>query len=166
MDIKRTYQPSAVIILNELKTNSIILTRRADTLRVQPGEICFPGGLKEAVDLDLYQTALRELEEELGIAAVRVEMKAKLEADKTIFHAEITPWLAEIEDIEPYQMNVGEVQELIKVPLDEVLNESNYEIQQLEKYGMQIESLVFTGSHHLVWGVTARMMRQLLSYFS
>ncbi len=162
MDIKPSSRPSAVIILRELETESIILTRRAETLRIQPGEICFPGGLKEESDSDLYQTALRELEEELGVSAMRVQKKAELKKDKTLFHAEIVPWYAEIQSIEPYRMNVAEVQELIRLPIEDVLLPSNYQIMKLVKYGYSIESLVFTGSDHQIWGVTARILRQLV----
>ena len=67
--INKTQVHSAVLVLHELATDSLVLTKRSNKLRHHPGEICFPGGIWENQDENLYATALRELNEELGIEA-------------------------------------------------------------------------------------------------
>ncbi|KTD14708.1 NUDIX hydrolase [Legionella israelensis] len=152
---------SAVIVLHEQSSDCLILTRRSMNLRIQPGHVCFPGGLRESKDENLYATALRELEEELGIQPSRVTFVCELEKDKTLFLAVVSPWLARIESIEPYEMNKDEVSELIKIPLERVINQKNYTERKMKKDGFVFSTLVFTASEHFIWGVTARIMKQL-----
>ena len=45
-----------------------VLTRRRADLRRHAGEISFPGGRRDPEDRDLRETALREAEEEIGLA--------------------------------------------------------------------------------------------------
>ncbi len=42
------------------------------------GQISFPGGMFEKVDLDLEQTALRETEEEIGVDAGKIDVLGRL----------------------------------------------------------------------------------------
>ncbi len=156
-DIKK----SAVMVLQELKTDRLILTRRSDTMRTQPGEVCFPGGLRESCDKTLLDTALRELHEELGIGPARIDFIMALEKDHTLFHTMIYPYLASIDTMEPYTINPLEVADVIKLPMDEVLNESNYQEQIVSKYGLKFKTVVYTASEQYIWGVTARIMSQL-----
>jgi len=76
--------PTAVILLHEQETDSLILTRRHENLREHPGEFCFPGGRKDKTDPDLWYTALRELHEELGIEAQRVKQIKALSPEDTL----------------------------------------------------------------------------------
>src|SRR5438132_11828726 len=48
--------------------------KRADGMRHHAREIAFPGGQRDDGDRDLRDTALRELEEELGIAPAQVRV--------------------------------------------------------------------------------------------
>lgn len=155
---------SAVIVLHEQSSDSLILTRRSMNLRTQPGHVCFPGGLREGKDENLYATALRELEEELGIAASRVRFIREMKKDKTLFMAVISPWFAAIESVEPYEINRDEVAELIKIPLEQVMRKENYREKKIKEEGFVFSSLVFTGSEHFIWGATARIMNQLNQY--
>ena len=77
-------QDAAVVVLYEHATDSLILTRRSNQLRDQPGEICFPGGHWDEGDQTLYDTALRELQEELGIRAERVQLQKMMKTQKTL----------------------------------------------------------------------------------
>eukprot|EP00946_MAST-07B_sp_MAST-7B-sp1_P000244 g244.t1 len=48
-----------------------LLTRRASKLRKHAGEVCFPGGKRDAVDKTDVDTALREAKEEVGLIPER-----------------------------------------------------------------------------------------------
>lgn len=47
---------------------SVVLTTRAKTMRSFPGETALPGGRMEDGDVDIARTAIREAEEEIGLA--------------------------------------------------------------------------------------------------
>lgn len=63
-------RPAAVLVpLVKRETGlQVILTRRTDHLSDHAGQISFPGGRHETIDPTLEETALRETEEEIGLA--------------------------------------------------------------------------------------------------
>lgn len=155
---------SAVIVLYESASDSIILTKRTEHLSHHPGEICFPGGGWEKTDKDLYATALRELHEELGIESSRVSLVEQLLPEETLLGAIIHPWLATISSIIPFHANEFEVSSLIYVPMLKVKDPKNYQEFLVERNGLQFTSLKFIGHDEFIWGATARIMRQLLRF--
>jgi len=152
---------SAVVVLHEQATNSLVLTQRSMHLREHPGEICFPGGRWEAGDTDLWSTALRELQEELGINPERVRLLKELAPEHTLRGHKIYPWLATISRLDPYTANENEVTSVLTIPMNEVITHSNYKRVVVTRYGFSVVTSQFTASDHFVWGATARIMKQL-----
>ena len=62
----------------------VVFTRRRDDLRRHAGEISFPGGRQDFPDEDLRATALRESEEEIGLAPSDVELVGALPPTGTL----------------------------------------------------------------------------------
>jgi 8-oxo-dGTP pyrophosphatase MutT (NUDIX family) len=56
-----------------------VFTKRRHDLKRHAGEISFPGGRQDLPDEDLRTTALREAEEEIGLAPADVELVGALE---------------------------------------------------------------------------------------
>lgn len=154
---------SAVIVLHELASDSLILTQRSASLKNHPGEICFPGGQWQKGDEDFYATALRELQEELGIVPGRVHLQGAMKTERTLTGYIIYPWLASIENLLPYQANEAEVMEVFKLPMNEVVELANYEEIVVNRLGLNIKSYQYKASGHFVWGATARIMMQLVA---
>lgn len=152
---------SAVVVIHEQATDSLILTRRTAHLREHPGEVCFPGGRWEPGDNDFWATALRELYEELGIDAARVQLVKKLEPEQTLRGSIIYPWLATISTLEPYVSNTYEVAEVLTLPMQAVNTISNYQDMVINRSGRLVTTCQFTASGNLVWGATARIMKQV-----
>ncbi|GGI76121.1 NUDIX hydrolase [Legionella impletisoli] len=152
---------SAVILLHELKTDSLILTKRNESLRNHPGEFCFPGGMRDLKDQDLWSTALREVHEELGIDSSRIACVKALKPEYTLLGKIIYPWLATISALQPYVMNKHEVSDVISLPMKEVSCRNNYKELCIEKANKKIITCQYTAYPHLVWGATARIMQQL-----
>jgi len=67
---------SVVIPLcNDNGVASILFERRSATVRTHKQQVCFPGGMvDEVVDSTIIQTSLREMSEELGIPAEKVDV--------------------------------------------------------------------------------------------
>lgn len=156
---------SAVVVLLDETMTSLVLTQRSHDLRDHPGEICFPGGRWEGGDTDLWMTALRELREELGIDASRIQRIKKLKLEQTLRGSIIQPWFASIATIEPYVINYEEVASIVTVPLSDVQTISNYKDITVTNGGRTAKSCQFTGSSHGIWGATARIMKQLCEIF-
>ncbi|CAM2757774.1 MutT/nudix family transporter protein [Legionella steigerwaltii] len=153
---------SAVVVLYEQESESLILTKRSDRLRAHPGEICFPGGSWEEGDENYYATAVRELHEELGITPDRITPIRELNIQKTLLGSIIHPWLASIESVHPYQLNYQEVVRLISIPMALVQDAKNYKDFVIERDGRRYISCEFTANKDWVWGATARIMKQLV----
>lgn len=162
MDSNEFNGHSAVMVLYERDSNSLVLTKRSEHLRAHPGEICFPGGTWEAGDANLYATALRELHEELGIASERVTLIKELTTQNTLLGSIIHPWYASIESIQPYYLNSDEVTRLILLPMDLVRAAKNYKEIQVQRGGFQFKSCEFIFNGDWIWGATAKIMKQLV----
>lgn len=159
---KKKFIHSGVIVLHEHVSDSLILTQRSNQLRAHPGEICFPGGTWEEGDKSFYDTALRELSEEMGIAADRVCLVKKLKTEQTLLGRIIYPWYACIESIIPFHLNTKEVSRIIAIPMPLVQDEKNYRDFFIEQEGQQFKTSEFTANRDWVWGATARIMKQLV----
>lgn len=75
----------------------------------------------------------------------------------TIIH----PWLASIDSIRPYYQDPNEVAALIFIPMHLVINPINYREVMVERNGFRFKSCAFIPNDELVWGATARIMKQL-----
>ncbi|KTD20299.1 MutT/nudix family transporter protein [Legionella lansingensis] len=127
-----------------------------------PGEVCFPGGRWQEKDEDLYATALRELQEELGIPSSRVQLQSAMRIEETATGFMIQPWLASIDSIDPYSPDPNEVAEVLQLPMKEVKNSNNYQEVIVNRYGLSFTSCQYIASAHFIWGATARIMKQLV----
>lgn len=154
---------SAVLVLHELATDSLILTKRSEQLRNHPGEISFPGGKWEESDLTYANTALRELYEELGIRKERVTLIKELREERTLSGIIIHPWFGQIESVEPYELNLDEVTGLITIPMPLVHAARNYRDITVKRYGIHIRTCEFITNREFIWGATARIMKQMVA---
>lgn len=152
---------SAVVLLHEQSTDSLILTKRSAALREHPGEYCFPGGRKDQSDNDLWETATRELFEELGITADRLTLVKGLEPEYTLHGKIIYPWLVTIKSIQPYEINRSEVAHILSLSIPEVTSKNNYKNLYINHKGQTLKSCQYTGCQQFVWGATAKIMQQL-----
>jgi len=72
----------------------VLLTRRTDHLSAHAGQVCFPGGRAEAGDVDVVATAMRETQEEVGIAAPFLQPFGFLDSLETVSGFSVTPVVA------------------------------------------------------------------------
>ncbi|WP_051229098.1 CoA pyrophosphatase [Paludibacterium yongneupense] len=138
---------------------TVLLTRRSDTLPTHAGQVSFPGGKVDAGDRDAVDTALREAEEEIGLARERVTVVGVLPPYVTITHFVVTPVVALLSAPLQLRPEPGEVAGIIEVPLARALDPANYTRHDYERDDVRGQYLALAGTP--VWGATAAMLRLL-----
>jgi 8-oxo-dGTP pyrophosphatase MutT (NUDIX family) len=140
----------------------MLFTKRADHLAEHPGQMSFPGGGAEPGDADIRATALREVDEEIGLRADEVELLGRLDDIRTITQYAVTPLVGRIPDRE-YTPNDAEVAEIVVLPVAGLVDPENYEYEWREhpEYGRVLVHYFHVGDY-TVWGATGRIVVQFL----
>ena len=156
---------------------------RADTMRRQPGEVCFPGGRVE-VGETAEQCVLRETEEELAIPPAAVELIAPL--DYLVHQGKfmMQPILGRVDPAAAAALKPGpdEVKETFLVPVEffrehppmeytydmvpEVPEDFPYELigfpQGYRWRRGRGDVPIYRWEGHAIWGLTGRIVRHLM----
>lgn len=155
--------PAAVlfpIVLRE-SGETVLLTQRTAHLRDHAGQISFPGGRVENEDLSPIHTALRETQEEIGLAGEHIEVIGFLPEYRTGTGFRVTPVVALVRppfELTPDQFEVAEV---FEVPLAFLLNPENHKRHSLHHRGALRHFFAMPYGDYFIWGATAGMIRSL-----
>lgn len=176
---------SAVLLplININQELCVLFEKRASNLKVQPGEICFPGGSIDPQDASPEQAAIRETIEELGIAHKDICVAGPLDIVVSPFSAIIYPFFGYIDSSASISLNESEVEEIFYVPLSFLLEHQPLE----QKLGLKVDfpqgypfELVPGGKEYpyrngvlpqqfyiwqnrIIWGLTARILHHFLN---
>ncbi|TCI10589.1 CoA pyrophosphatase [Dyella soli] len=156
-------RPAAVLVgLREGVQPRLVLTVRTDHLQDHAGQVAFPGGRTDPEDADAIATALRESEEEIGLARALVTPLGFLDRFETISGYCITPVVACIDPDARLYPAPGEVAEVFEVPLSFFLDPANLRRYTMEFRGHRRDMVEFVHGGHRIWGATAAMLFNLL----
>ena len=150
---------ASVLIIIFDDSPKILMIKKPITMNHHGGEIAFPGGKISNEDNDLLDTALRETKEETGITIEREKIIGQLEPVTTLNSGfTILPFVCILEKIEDLRPN-SEVDEFLEIPLitflETLTNDSDPEHNSIQ------EMYTFTFEDHLIWGASARMLKQI-----
>lgn len=161
-----TLRPAAVVVpIYRAPRNSLLFVRRAAHLRRQPNHIAFPGGVADDADGgDRLTTALREIEEELGIPRAAVTVVAELPERAAISAAFILkPFVGILAPETPLVPDAGEVGEVIEVPLTAIFAPGALYEGETDVGDRRVRSWQFDHGTMRVWGATGRILESLVS---
>ncbi|WGS48984.1 CoA pyrophosphatase [Paraburkholderia sp. D15] len=168
---------------------TVLLTQRADHLNDHAGQVSFPGGRYEPSDADTTATALREAQEEVGLAPSRVEVLGALPDYLTGTGFRVTPVIGLVHPPFALKMDALEVAEVFEVPLAFLMNPANHEVRVFRFDGGERRFFAMpypraqaaqtaqdahpadvepnpVGSHHFIWGATAGMLRNFYRFLA
>jgi 8-oxo-dGTP pyrophosphatase MutT (NUDIX family) len=152
--------PAAVLVPVIVRETgpTMLLTQRTAHLRDHAGQVSFPGGRCEEGDASPEATALREAEEEVGIAAFQVEILGRLPDYRTGTGFVITPVVGLVTPPLNLKLDDFEVAEVFEPPLDFLLDSANHQRQSIEVRGTRHEYWAMPWQGYFIWGATAGIM--------
>ena len=153
----------------------VILTRRSAQVRAHPLEVSFPGGAQEASDSSLWQTALREAHEEIGLAPSYPRLLGRMEPRFTVSSNSLFfPYVALLpRRPAELQADPAEVEKILHVPTAQLLDPAIFREELwpasdeavragLSSAGELRKITFFELGHDTIWGATATILRGLL----
>ncbi len=170
-DTLEGYRPdarkAAVLLALFEAEHELMLTfiRRASTLRAHGGEIAFPGGSVDRSDPSLVHAALREAQEEIGLAPERVEVLGLLSPVFTVVsNYLIVPVVSFVpQGLGTLLMQESEVAEVLLMPLRALADPSIMHTEQWTR-GEQTRTVYFYDyATYRIWGATGRILHELLT---
>ena len=140
---------------------TVLFTERSADLKHHAGQVSFPGGRADATDISLTATALRELEEEVGIAASFVTVAGYVEPYETVTGFAVLPVVGLIRDGFTLALDAREVEAVFEVPLRFLLDPANCVEETLDWNGVTRRFYAFRYEGHTIWGATAAILKVL-----
>jgi len=140
---------------------TVLLTQRTAHLRDHAGQISFPGGRCEDQDASPVATALREAQEEVGLAAGQVEVLGLLPEYRTGTGFSIVPVVGLVHPPLNLKLDDFEVAEAFETPLSFLLDPANCLRHNIEFQGSLREYYAMPWEGYYIWGATAGMLVSL-----
>jgi len=155
-----------VPVTNE-KDPQIILTRRAEHLKTHRGQVAFPGGKVDPEDADTLATALRESEEEIGLAPEQVRYVGELSQLISLHGFKVSPYVGLVEPDVALQANYDELESIFKVPIQFLLNAEPSRRDRMTYKGIVLNvpsyDYEYNGQLYEIWGLSAVVLVELLN---
>ena len=145
-----------------IESPELIYTQRSGHLSTHSGEVSFPGGKAEDGDASLFDTALRESNEEMSLNGEDVTMLGKLDYFISRHKIEVNPFIATVDKAQDLEAN-EEIQEIFTVPLNFLLDPKNIIRESIERQGSVWEVPTWSLKNQKIWGLTAMITVNFLN---
>lgn len=159
---------SAVLVLLFVQDEEVklLFIQRTDDGGAHSGQISFPGGSKDEIDVSLEATALREAEEEVGLNADQVDMLGALSPLYIpVSNFMVYPFVAWCNTPVPYSLSTMEVAAVLEVPLG-WMRDAKTKIQTTVRPASRPGLVLDVPGYQLpgdllLWGATAMIFAEL-----
>ncbi len=144
----------------------VLLQVRTELVEHHKGQISFPGGAQDEGDVDLLMTALRETEEEIGLAREDVDVLGQLDDIVTITDFIVTPYVGVVTRPAPYPFAPSgfEVAELLEVPVPHLLHPDTLNHEPVPWRDRLVAPPSYSFGDHVIWGATGRLLQRFLGH--
>ena len=155
----RKYCLASVLVVVYGKEPIVVMTEKPKHMKFHAGEIAFPGGKLDADDSDLLETALRETSEEIGLTLSKEQVIGQLEPVVTLNSGFlILPFVSVVDQIPALSAN-AEVEKIFHIPLEPFLKTQAKDPDP--SLNLIQEMYTFEYQNHIVWGASARILKQI-----
>ena len=140
---------------------TVLLTKRAETLRSHTGQVAFPGGRIDSGDRSAEFAALRETDEEVGLGREFIEVLGRMPDYVSGSGYRIAPVLSIVRPGFHLSINEHEVDTAFEVPLRFLMDPANH-TQGSREFDSRVwvyYDMPYGGQR--IWGVTAGIIRTL-----
>ena len=159
------WKVSAVLVPIFLKSGQyhLLFMQRTQRVKDHKGEISFPGGSYEKSDEFLLNTALREAEEEVGLAPCDVEVLGELD-DTSIIPTNyvISPFVGLIPYPYDFKLDKWETEELIQIPFKDLCDEKFFSKGTIHAHGREFDTDCYKYGGKVIWGATYKILKQFV----
>lgn len=160
--------PASVLMPLVQRENGLtmLLTERTAHLTDHAGQVSLPGGRAEPEDASAIDTALRETEEEIGLARRHIEVLGTLPDHFTGTGYRVTPVVGLVHPPFDLQADPFEVEEIFEVPLAFLMDGMNHQVRSIDLPGAGGRRSFYTMPYDrfFIWGATAAMLRNLFHF--
>ncbi len=154
---------ASVLVVIYGKEPQVVMTKKSEILKIHAGEISFPGGKWDKTDEDLLTTALRETKEEINLEIKPEQIIGQLKPVHTLNSGfTITPFVAVVDELSELTHNF-EVESILHIPLEPFLKTLEPDPDP-DHHSIQ-EMYIFKFDDHIVWGASARILKQIVDIF-
>ena len=158
--VKATRPASVLIPVVDRPEPMVLLTLRTE-LPSHPGQIAFPGGKIDPDDATPADAAMREADEEIGLARTLIDPIGYLDLYLTFSGFRILPTLARVAPDYRLALNAGEVADAFEVPLAFLMEPANHQRKSRDWKGIERSYYAMPFGERYIWGVTAGILRNL-----
>ncbi|MGB3288068.1 MAG: CoA pyrophosphatase [Burkholderiaceae bacterium] len=146
---------------------SVLFTRRASHLYDHAGQISFPGGRIEPQDLSAAAAALRETQEEIGVAPEFIQIIGTQPSFITSTRFSMKPVIGLIQPGFTITPDATEVAEVFEVPLSVLMDAGRHRLHKahLPDGGHRFYFSISWQSY-FIWGATAALIRNFYHYLA
>jgi 8-oxo-dGTP pyrophosphatase MutT (NUDIX family) len=145
---------------------TLIFTVRSESLSRHRGQISFPGGTIDDTDASPEEAAIREAQEEIGLDPASVTVIGRLDDTPTFVTGYVvSPVVAFVAGRPQLTPNPAEVADILEIPLGDLVDDIRRE-PGFSEAGRNYPTEAWVWRGHVIWGVTARLLRVLLMRLS
>jgi len=141
---------------------NILFTKRSSKLSTHSGEVSFPGGMQEDIDVNLFETSLRESNEEINLDKNNLMKLGALNFLLSRHKVEVNPFVGYLEKDQEFQGNY-EIDEIFNVPISFLMDENNINYNEFNRKDLKVYIPTWVYNGNKIWGLTALITADLLN---